>query len=121
MTAAEKTQAIVKILDQKKATDIQAIRVRDLTIVADYFVIATGSSTTLVKSLADEVEFQLKQQGVAPARVEGYNSSTWILLDYEDVLVHVFYTEARDYYKLERLWADGEQLDVEALVNQKED
>ena len=88
------------------------IGIRDISILADYFVIATGTSSTHVKALADEVEFQLKQQGVAPDHTEGYRSNSWILLDYGNVIIHVFYGETREFYDLRRLWKDGEQLDV---------
>jgi ribosome-associated protein len=116
MTSQEVLQLAVKTLDNKKAMDIKAIDIKDLTIIADYFLIASGSNTTQVKSLADELEFKLKQAGREPQRVEGYDSSTWILLDYGDVVVHLFYAETREFYNLERLWADGRQLDVSTLL-----
>jgi ribosome-associated protein len=108
---------IVKTLDTKKAEDIEVIGIKDLTIIADYFVIATGTSTTHTKSLADEVEFQLKEAGVSPSRTEGYNGSSWILLDYSDIVVHIFYKETREYYSLERLWSDGEKVDVKQFLD----
>ena len=117
MTSLELARAAASILDDKKAQDIKAIKVRDLTIVADYFVIAGASSTTHVKSLADEVEFQLKQRQIQPLRVEGYGSASWILIDYGEVIVHIFNEEARDYYKLERLWADGQLVDLTGIVD----
>ena len=116
MTNKEKVEKAVKALDSKKAEEIKVIGVTDLTIIADYFVIANGTSTTHTKSLADEVEFQLGQLGVKPTRTEGYNGSNWIILDYSDVVVHVFYKEARDYYQLEKLWTDGEQLDISEFL-----
>lgn len=108
---------IVKTLDTKKAEDIEVIGIKDLTIIADYFVIATGTSTTHTKSLADEVEFQLKEAGVSPSRTEGYNGSSWILLDYSDIVVHIFYKETREYYSLERLWSDGEKVDIKQFLD----
>ena len=108
---------IVKTLDTKKAEDVEVIGIKDLTIIADYFVIATGTSTTHTKSLADEVEFQLKEAGVVPTRTEGYNGSNWILLDYSDIVVHIFYKETREYYSLERLWSDGEKIDIEQFLD----
>ena len=110
-------KTIIKAMDSKLADDIQLIGIKDLTIVADYFVIANGDSTTQGRAIADEVEFKLKQEGVEPIRTEGYSGSTWIVLDYGDIVVHVFYKETRDYYKLERLWADGEQCDVDQFLN----
>lgn len=116
MTTKEKLEKIVKILDQKKAQDIQVIGITNLTIIADYFVIATGTSTTQVKSLADEVDFQLGEAGEEPRGVEGVRSANWIVLDYNDIVVHVFYRDTRAEYQLERLWADGEQVDISHLL-----
>ena len=90
MNSYEKLKIAVKALDSKKAVDIKAIKVEDITILADYFVIATGMSTTQVKALADEVDFKLSEAGVEPGHIEG-KSSGWILLDYGTVVIHVFY------------------------------
>ena len=103
----------VKALDSKKALDIKVIKIQDISAIADYFVIATGTSSTHVKALADEVEAQLDEAGISVSHVEGYRSNSWILLDYVDVVVHVFSDEAREYYDLERLWQDGEIIDIE--------
>ena len=116
MTTQEKLEKIVKILDSKKAEDIQVIGITNLTIIADYFVIATGTSTTQVKSLADEVDFQLGQLGVEARGIEGVRAASWIVLDYDDIVVHVFYRDTRAEYQLERLWADGEQVDISNLL-----
>ena len=105
-----------KILDSKKARNVRVLKVEDLTVMCDYFVIATGNSSTQVKALADEVEYQLSQQGVEPKGTEGYRSATWIVLDYADIVVHVFYRDTRAEYQLERLWADGEQVDISHLL-----
>ena len=106
-------ETIVKALDSKRAEDIQVIGVGELTILGDYFVIANGTSTTHTRTLADEVEYKLSEIGVEPIRREGGgNGSSWIDLDYGDIIVHVFYKEARDFYKLERMWADGEHIDI---------
>lgn len=121
MTSKELAGKIVKILDSKKALDIRVIGISDLTIIADYFVLATGTSNTQVKALADEVEYQLKQQDIMPNRIEGYNSSSWILVDYGNVVVHIFQKDTRDFYSLERLWADGEQIDINEFLNSEGD
>ncbi len=113
MESLQLATAIARVLDKKKAGEVKVLKVRDLTVLADYFVIATGTSTTHVKSLAEEVEFQLDQQGVKPLRTEGYDSKNWILLDYGEVIVHVFYPEARRFYDLEHLWADAEECQME--------
>ena len=116
MTTQEKLEKIVRILDSKKAEDIQVIGITNLTIIADYFIIATGTSTTQVKSLADEVEFQLGESGVEARGIEGVRTANWIVLDYSDIVVHVFYRDTRAEYQLERLWADGEQVDISHLL-----
>ena len=110
---------IAQVLDKKKADSLKVLKVRDLTVLTDYFVIATGSSTTHVRSLADEVEFQLGQQGVEPQRVEGYEARNWILMDYGGVIVHIFYPEARSYYDLEHLWADAQPVDLSGLLEEE--
>ena len=89
------------------------LKVEDLTTVTDYFVIATGTSTTHVGALADEADFALGRQGVNPLRTEGHDGKRWILLDYGSVIVHVFTKEAHDYYDLEHLWADAAELPAE--------
>jgi len=92
--------------------------VRDLTIITDYFVITNGNSNTQVKAIAGEVEYELKQQGITPERVEGHQSNNWILLDFNSVIVHIFLGETREFYSLEHLWNDGEQLDVQAFLEE---
>lgn len=113
MTSLETAKMAVKALDSKKALDIKVIKIQDISAIADYFVIVTGTSSTHVKALADEVEAQLDEAGISVSHVEGYRSNSWILLDYVDVVVHVFSDEAREYYDLERLWQDGEIIDIE--------
>lgn len=111
-------EKIVRILDEKKAEDIVAIQIDELTILSDYFIIATGTSNTHVRSLAEEVEDRLqKEAGVEPAAVEG-RATGWVLMDYGEVLVHLFTKDAREYYNLERLWTDGSQLDLRALLSE---
>jgi len=116
MTSEEKIRIAVKALDSKRAEDIQVLRIRDLTILGDYFIIANGNSTTQTKALAEEVEFQLSQHGEEPHHTEGANGSNWYILDYRDVIVHVFYQETRNFYKLEQLWADAEKVDISDII-----
>lgn len=118
MTTMEKVTIAVKALDSKKAADIRVIRVGDITILADYFVIAGATSTTQVKALADEVEFQLGKAGVEKLRTEGYTSANWVILDYGDIVLHSFHKETRQFYSLEKLWADGEQIDISGLLTE---
>ncbi len=116
MTSFELSKTIVRILDKKKADDIRLLRTRDVTILADYFVIAGGSSTTQVKSLVDEVDFQLSEMGLQPSFIEGYQSNNWIVLDYHDVIVHIFLKDTRNYYELERVWTDAENVDISDII-----
>lgn len=116
MTDLEILEVGLKALDDKKATDIKIIKVKDLTILANYFVIVTGTSSTQVKSLADEVDFKLSQLGLEPKQIEGRQSANWIILDYIDVVFHVFYKETREFYDLERLWQDGEEVDISQFI-----
>ena len=111
--AKEIALKIAKILDEKKARNIKVIYVNKQTIIADYFVIAAGTSRTQVNALADEVEYKLGLEGVDPTKVEGRGQGTWVLLDYDSVLVHVFNPQSREYYNLEKLWADGEEVEFE--------
>ena len=112
----ELAEKISAVLDDKKARSVKIIETNKQTIIADYFVIATGTSSTHIKSLAGEVEFQLKDKhGVEPSRISGNESSDWVILDYDSVLAHIFNSEARDYYKLEKLWGDGESVDIDGL------
>ena len=100
--------AAAAALDGKKALDINVLTVEKSTALADFFVIAAGTSSTHIKALADETEFKVKENlGVEPMHIEGADDKTWILLDYGCVVVHVFTRQARDYYKLDKLWADA--------------
>ncbi|HBT63248.1 MAG TPA: ribosome silencing factor [Ruminococcaceae bacterium] len=109
-------QAVIS-LDKHKAEDIRIIGIRDITVIADYFVIATGTSSTQAKALADYLETELAEQGVKPQRIEGYSSANWILMDYGSMIVHIFYKETRDFYNLERLWKDGQQLELSDFLD----
>ncbi len=111
----KKLKIAVKALDSKKAVEITALEIGSLTIVADYFVIAAGTSNTQVRALADEVEYQLGLEGIEPRQVEG-KATGWILLDYHDVVVHVFLQDQREYYNLEKLWADAAPIDISSLI-----
>ncbi|MGN0521565.1 MAG: ribosome silencing factor [Eubacterium sp.] len=111
MEALEIVKNAVKAIDSKKGENIQVIGITDLTIIADYFVIATGTSSTQVKALADEVEYKLEQLGVTPHHIEGRNTP-WVCLDYNSVVVHIFYKDQRDFFQLERLWEDGKKIDT---------
>lgn len=115
MTNKELVEKIVKTLDDKKGVDIEVIKTESLTIVADYFIIATANSNTHLRSLADEVEFRLSESGVKPDHIEG-RATGWVVLQYSGVTVHLFLKDSREFYNLEKLWADGEKLDISHLV-----
>ncbi len=108
MTNLELAKKIASVLDEKKAVSIQIKKVEDLTVLTDYFVICNGTSNTHIKSLADEVEFRLKQEGVT-GHVEG-KSSDWILVDFGTVIAHIFLPNAREQINLEHLWSDAEEI-----------
>lgn len=112
MEADKLTEIMVRSLDTHKAEDIRVIGVTELTSLADYFVIASGTSATQVRALADYLEKELGEQGVPPQRIEGYAASNWILMDYGTVVVHIFGRDTRAFYDLERLWKDGRPIDV---------
>lgn len=107
-TPEELAEAIAMVLDDKKAKDVKVIKVGDKTIIADYFVLANGNSGTHVKALADEVEYKIGLAGVEPARSESGQGKEWRVLDYSSVIVHVFDREAREFYKLDKLYTDYE-------------
>ena len=106
---------VVNVLDSKKAQDIKLLRITEITILADYFVICTAGSTTQLKTLSDEVEKVLKEAGEVPLRREGHRSSSWVLIDYGSVVVHIFLQEAREFYTLERLWSDAQDIELHGV------
>ena len=115
----ERSKLIVKkaydALNDKKGEDIKIIEIGNLSTVADYFIIANGSNAPHVESLVDNVEEELLKEKIHAERIEGVKSSGWILMDYNDVVVHVFSKEDRLFYDLERIWRDGKEVDVESL------
>ena len=113
MTSLEKAVFAAKTLDEKKAFQIEVISVKGISDITDYFVIANGSVNTHVHSLADELEVKMREKGIQPLHIEGYASGNWVLLDYTDVIVHIFTPETREFYDLVRLWKEGEQIKVD--------
>lgn len=107
MNSATKIDEIVKILDDKKAKDIKTLKVEGLSIITDYFVICTGGSTTHIRALADELTEKMNEKSYEAYHIEGYDTARWILLDFGEVIVHIFHEEERQFYNLERLWADS--------------
>ena len=116
LTAKEVAVQVTKALDEKKGRDIKLIRISDVSSLADYFVICTGTANTHVKTLCDFAEYTMEQLGEPMLGREGHRGNTWELLDYGSVVVHVFTEEAREFYSLERLWADGENVDLTGIL-----
>ena len=104
--AKELADAIAEALDSKKGKDIKVLYVEDKTVLAEYFVICTGNSTTQVKALAGEVEYRLGLRNIEPYNIEGRDNGTWLVLDYSNVIVHIFGREAREFYNLDKLYED---------------
>ncbi len=102
--AKELAEAIAEVLDSKKGFDIQVIYVADKTVVAEYFVVCSGNTSTHIKSLVDETEFRIGERNLLPYHVEGKDNNSWIVMDYSHVVVHVFTREAREFYHLEKLY-----------------
>lgn len=117
MNSYEQSILTAKAISSKKGLNIKLIEIGDISWLADYMVIATGTSSTHVKAIADEVEYQLDEAGISVSHIEGYRSNSWILLDYVDVIVHIFSDEAREFYDLERLWQDGKEIDISDIVD----
>lgn len=107
MTSLDFAKKGANLLKKKKAYDVKIINIEKISTIADFFVIANGTSSTHVKSLADELETNFKYEDKFPNHIEGYRSNSWILLDYGNVVFHIFSKEARDFYNLESLWKDG--------------
>ena len=116
LTPLEIAETVVTTLDNKKAIDIKLLRTTDVTILADYFVICTASSSTQLKTLSDEVEMVLKNKGEILRRREGHRSGGWMLIDFACVVVHIFLQESRDFYTLERLWGDADDVDIDGML-----
>ena len=120
-TPKELAMLAARALSDKKGKEIQVLEISDLTTLADYFVLATGSSNTQINALVSSVEKVLAEEaGEEPLHREGYRGGTWVLLDYGCIAVHVFNAEAREFYGLERLWRDGKSVDLTGIVDEKE-
>ena len=116
LSAKEVAYAVTKASDEKKGMDIKLLRINEVSSLADYFLICTGTSNTHVKTLCDYAEYTLEQLGEKLLGREGHRGNTWELLDYGSLVVHVFTDEARAFYSLERLWADAEQVNIQDIV-----
>lgn len=107
-----KLRAIIEAALEKKAKDAEILQLTGLSIMTDYFVICSGESTTQVRTIVDYIEEQLRKAGVRPSGIEGYSNSKWVLMDYGDIIVHVFEEETRHYYEIEKLWIDAPRIEI---------
>lgn len=119
MAAQEESKNMAKIIidaiNDKKGEDVRVIDISEVSVIADYFIIANGNNPSQVQALAENVEEKLAKAGFISDHVEGYNTASWILMDYKDVIIHIFSKEDRLFYDLERIWRDGKQIDVNEL------
>ncbi|WP_455615265.1 ribosome silencing factor [Eisenbergiella sp.] len=106
----EMTRLAITALEDKKAEDISIIDISEVSVLADYFLIASGSNRSQIQALTDSVEEKLGRAGYNPKQIEGYDTANWILMDYGDIIVHVFDRENRLFYDLERIWRDGKRI-----------
>ena len=105
----------IEALEDKKAEDIKVIDISEVSVIADYFIIAGGSNRSQIQALCDNVEEKLGRAGYPAKQTEGYDTANWVLLDFGDIIVHIFDKENRLLYDLERIWRDGKQVDIESL------
>ena len=115
MNSKEIAKTAYTALDEKKAVDIRIIDISRISVIADYFIIAGAGNEKQVKALADNVEEKLGRAGCTPKGVEGYQSANWILMDYTDVIIHIFNQEQRLFYDLERIWTEGNIIEADTL------
>ncbi len=106
-------------LNVKKARDLKVLRVEDLTVLTEYFIIATATSSTHVRSLADEVEEKLRSAGLSPHHIEG-KTTGWIILDYSSVIVHIFTPDSREFYNLDKIWSDAEEVGLDTILKEEQ-
>lgn len=113
----EMTKLAIAALEDKKAEDIHVIDISEVSVLADYFIIADGNNRNQVQAMIDNVEETLGKAGYTPKQIEGYQNANWVLMDYSDIIVHVFDKENRLFYDLERIWRDGKTVSVDEFKN----
>ena len=113
--SADMAKLVIEALEDKKAEDIKVIDISEVSVIADYFIIAGGTNRSQIQALSDNVEEKLGRAGYPSKQVEGYDTANWILMDFQDVIVHIFDKENRLLYDLERIWRDGKQIDPKAI------
>lgn len=115
ISSKEMARIAYEALEDKKGEDIKVIKVDEISVLADYFIISNGTNTSQVQALVDSVEEKLEESSIRPQRVEGIGNSSWVLMDYGDIIVHIFSQEDRLFYDLERIWRDGIDVSKEDL------
>lgn len=115
MTSKELAKIAYNALDEKKGINISVIDISEISTIADYFIIAGGYNENQIKALANNVEEQLYKAEVTPKHIEGYDKANWILMDFNDIIIHIFNEEDRLFYDLERIWRDGKQVNINEL------
>ncbi len=113
--SAELAKLVVKVLEDKKGEDVAVLDIQEVTVIADYFVIATGNNPAQIEAMTEAVDEALSKEGVFVKHTEGHQGKNWVLMDYGDVIVHIFDRENRLFYDLERIWKDGKRVDSESL------
>ena len=116
MESKEMVKIAINALEEKKAENIRVIDISKVSVLADYFIIAEGKNRNQIQALTDSVEKDLGKAGTAPKQIEGYDSANWILMDYSDIIVHIFDNENRLFYDLERIWRDGVCVDAKDFM-----
>ena len=115
MSSKEMLRIAIDALEEKKGQKVKVIDISDVTVIADYFIIASGSNLNQIQAMAEEVEEKLGRAGVEPKQIEGKGGSGWILMDYQDIIIHIFNEEQRLFYDIERIWSDGKPVDTDSL------
>ena len=113
----EMAKLAIQALEDKKAEDIKVIDISEVSVIADYFIIADGANQNQLQAMCDSVEEELYKAGCKLKQTEGNRNSTWILMDYGDVIVHLFYQQTREFYNLDKLWSDGTKIDIQTLLD----
>jgi ribosome-associated protein len=115
MTSKEIAKIAYNALDDKKGIDISIIDITEISVIADYFIIAGGNNENQVQAMVDSVDEELSKEGIHANHIEGYRNANWVLMDYNDVIIHVFNQDDRLFYDLERIWRDGKEIDINSL------
>ena len=115
MDSREMAKVIIEAMEEKKAEDIRVLDIAEVSSLGAYFLIASGTNVNQVQAITDEIDMRLGRQGVSPRQIEGYMNANWILMDYGDIVVHIFDRENRLFYDLERIWRDGKEVPVEDI------